>query len=70
MHRAMLPSVRAAFEGVSKRGRSKAKEDELPAKRGGRQLCMEESFSWKDRVTPELLRKTCTRYSKRNTFKF
>ena len=66
MHGSMLPSVRAAFEGVSKRGRSKAKADDLPVKRRGRQLSMEESISWKERVTPELLRKTCTRYSKRN----
>ncbi|KAG0723926.1 hypothetical protein GWK47_041696 [Chionoecetes opilio] len=42
-------------------GLPKAREDELPAKRGGRQLCLEESFSRKDIVTPEVLRKTCTR---------
>ncbi|KAG0710623.1 hypothetical protein GWK47_022410 [Chionoecetes opilio] len=62
MHSAMLQCVRTAFDGASKRGCPKAREDELPAKRGGRQLCLEESFSRKDIVTPEVLRKTCTRW--------
>ncbi|KAG0711523.1 Guanine nucleotide-binding protein G(q) subunit alpha [Chionoecetes opilio] len=56
----VLQCVRTAFDGASKRGCPKAREDELPAKRGGRQLCLEESFSRKDIVTPEVLRKTCT----------
>ncbi|KAG0711062.1 hypothetical protein GWK47_021441 [Chionoecetes opilio] len=56
----ILQCVRTAFDGASKRGCPKAREDELPAKRGGRQLCLEESFSRKDIVTPEVLRKTCT----------
>ncbi|KAG0716703.1 hypothetical protein GWK47_009063 [Chionoecetes opilio] len=45
------------LDGASKRGCPKAREDELPAKRGGRQLCLEESFSRKDIVTHEVLRR-------------
>ncbi|KAG0717296.1 hypothetical protein GWK47_054739 [Chionoecetes opilio] len=66
MHSAMLQCVRTAFDGASKRGCPKAREDELPAKRGGRQLCLEESFSRKDIVTPEVLRKTCTSWTAHN----
>ncbi|XP_076034188.1 uncharacterized protein LOC143020993 isoform X2 [Oratosquilla oratoria] len=62
MHKGTFNTFRAALDGASKRGRSKGREDDFSAKRTGRQMSMEESFSRKDRVTPEVLRKTCTRW--------
>ncbi|XP_076057324.1 uncharacterized protein LOC143034865 [Oratosquilla oratoria] len=62
MHKGTFNTFRAALDGVSKRGRSKGRKDDFPAKRTGRQMSMEEPFSKKDRVTPEVLRKTCIRW--------
>ncbi|KAG0718556.1 hypothetical protein GWK47_052222 [Chionoecetes opilio] len=53
--------VRTAFDGASKRGCPRPGRT-TPRQEGGRQLCLEESFSRKDIVTPEVLRKTCTRW--------
>ena len=43
MHKDLAKSLAAGICGLSKRGRSKYKED-FPTKRTGRQLCLEESL--------------------------
>ncbi|KAG0729013.1 hypothetical protein GWK47_031276 [Chionoecetes opilio] len=45
MHSAMLQCVRTAFDGASIRGCPKARGGRAPPQEGGRQLCLEESFT-------------------------
>ncbi|KAG0726403.1 hypothetical protein GWK47_036674 [Chionoecetes opilio] len=45
MHSAMLQCVRTAFDGASKRGCPKAREDELPPRGVAASSGLEESFS-------------------------
>ena len=67
MHKDLTKNLAAAVEGVSKRGRDKSKED-FPAK-NGRQLCVEESFSNKDKFHSEVARKMWSRYKVLNRIK-